>query len=115
MLYDFLTNNTENFVNSFYHKSLIMKSIRKRSYKGIEYIRLSELSEELSEEINNWLSNDVLIKIKTEDGILRDCIQVKDFLYWFENLYTTVQKEEKSRAHSQLTKTVAGFTYSLES
>ncbi len=65
-----------------------MNKIRKRSYRGIEYIRLSDLSEELRSEISNWLSDEVLIKIMTENGIQRNCIQLKDFIHWYDNLYT---------------------------
>ena len=65
-----------------------MNSIQKRSFRGINYVRLSELSEDMKEQIGSWLNADTLIKIKTENGIERDCVQLKDFLFWFENHYT---------------------------
>jgi hypothetical protein len=76
-----------------------MKMIRKKEYRGIEFIQLSDLNDTLQEEIKNWLNEDMLIKIKMEDCILRDCIQMKDFLYWYENLYTStnVVKEQASK------------------
>ena len=92
-----------------------MKSIRKRSYRGIDYIRLSDLNEEMNQEISNWLSEDVLIKIKTEQGIERDCIQFKDFLYWFENLYTPVERAHEPQREKHINKSLKDLSYSLES
>ena len=68
-----------------------MNKICKRTFRGIEYIRVADLPAELSSEISNWLSDEVLIKIQTEEGIQRDCIQLKDFLHWYENLYTPME------------------------
>jgi hypothetical protein len=72
-----------------------METIQKKAYKGIEYIQLSDLNEELRSEIENWLSDDVLITIKKEHRIIRNCIQTKDFIYWYENLYTAVNALDK--------------------
>lgn len=68
--------------------------IARRNYKGIEFIRLKDLSDELRTEIREWLSADVMIKIQTDNGLLNDCIQLKDFIYWYEHIYDPELKLE---------------------
>lgn len=91
-----------------------MNKIHKRNFRGIEYISIAELPEELREEIGNWLSDEVLIKIKTEEGIQRNCIQLKDFMHWYENLYTSVSHQESTdrkqtrQSHGKLTLSLEG-------
>ncbi len=73
-----------------------MNKIYKRTFRGIDYIRLTDLPTELRGEIGNWLSDEVLIKIQTDEGVERDCIQVKDFIHWYENLFTPVTPVDDS-------------------
>ncbi len=61
-----------------------------RVYRGIKFIRLSDLSEDLQDAISNWLNDDIKIKIKTDEALYSDCILVKDFEFWYQNIYTPV-------------------------
>lgn len=53
-------------------------------YKGIEFVRLSNLPAEQKEKIKSWLPKDRLIKILKDEMVLSDCIQYSDYLRWFE-------------------------------
>ena len=67
-----------------------------REYRGSHFIRKSDLPEDLRNEITNWLNDDILIKIRTDEGLFGDCILVKDFQYWYENIYTPVDDLSES-------------------
>ena len=58
-----------------------------RIYRGIEFIRLSDLPEEWKTEIKQWVDEQALLKIKTNDALFRDCILTKDFEYWYRNIH----------------------------
>jgi hypothetical protein len=57
-----------------------------RVFKGIEFIRISDLPLDQQPGIKEWANNEVVIKIQTEDKLYSDCIQYKDYLYWFESI-----------------------------
>jgi hypothetical protein len=56
-------------------------------YRGIEYVQLSELPKEQKEKISESLSGESLIKILIDETIVSNCIQYKDYEFWFENVY----------------------------
>ncbi len=53
-------------------------------YKGIEYVRVSNLPADQKEKIKTSLSQDKVIKVLKEGVIIDDCIQYTDYLTWFE-------------------------------
>jgi len=63
-----------------------------REYRGIKFVRLQDLPDELRKDISNWLNDDTLIKIRTDKGLFNDCIQLKDFEFWYEHIYTSVDR-----------------------
>ena len=70
--------------------------IEARVYRGIEFIRISELPEDQKSLIEEWAIEGTIIKILTDKTLLTDCIQFKDYKYWFENVFSkAVQLEEK--------------------
>ena len=67
-------------------------------YKGIYYIRISELPEDQQVQIKNIDSKDLIIKILTDTELMSDCVAYADYQSWFQNIYTRVspaQEEEK--------------------
>jgi hypothetical protein len=58
-----------------------------RIFKGIEFIRVCDLPLDQQNEINKWSDQEIVIKIQTEEGLYSDCIQYKDYVYWFENIF----------------------------
>ena len=70
--------------------------IEARVYRGIEFIRISELPEKQKSLIKKWAMEGMIIKILMDKTLLSDCIQFKDYQYWFENVFSkAVQLEEK--------------------
>jgi hypothetical protein len=53
-------------------------------YKGIEYVRVSNLPSDQKEKIESSFAQDKLIKILKEGTLIEDCIQYSDYLAWFE-------------------------------
>lgn len=68
--------------------------IEARVYRGIEFIRISELPEDQQQLIKQWAVNGTIIKILMDNKLLPDCIQYKDYCFWFENVYIKVLETE---------------------
>lgn len=64
--------------------------IEAKTYRGIDFVRVSDLPEDQRTAIQNWLNADVIIKIQTETSLLSDCILYKDYLHWFEKIFTKI-------------------------
>lgn len=76
------------------------------TYKGIDYVRVGELPEAQREAIQKWLDPSVMIKIMTPSGIMRDCVQYKDYQDWFFNLYVQPSGSTKADDDSTVVKKV---------
>ena len=55
-------------------------------YKGIEFISLDELAEDLKEEILEIVSEDLVIKILVDDRVVSNCILFPDYQKCMEAL-----------------------------
>ncbi len=58
--------------------------VESENYKGIEYVRVSNLPADQKENIKNSLAQDKVIKILKDGGVIEDCVQYTDYLSWFE-------------------------------
>ena len=56
-------------------------------FKGIEYVQISELPLTQREILSNSINKNIIIKILVGGKILNDCIQFKDYVAWYENIY----------------------------
>ncbi|MEM6361196.1 MAG: hypothetical protein AAF149_07355 [Bacteroidota bacterium] len=65
-----------------------------RVYKGIHYVRISDLPEEQQIQIKNIESRNLIIKILTESELMSDCITYDDYRKWYQNIYTQVSPIE---------------------
>lgn len=63
-------------------------------YKGIYYIRISELPDDQQVQIKNIESKDLIIKILTDTELMSDCVVYTDYQNWFQNIYTQVSPAE---------------------
>jgi hypothetical protein len=61
--------------------------VNSKIYRGIEYVQLNELPQEQKEKLLQELHDDFLIKILIDDTVIRNCIQYKDYEFWFDNVY----------------------------
>jgi hypothetical protein len=60
---------------------------QKEIYKGIEFVRISNLPKEQSEVIYTAFPKDKIIKILRDEMIVRDCIQYQDYQEWFKETF----------------------------
>ncbi|HZX74918.1 MAG TPA: hypothetical protein VFE57_10880 [Cyclobacteriaceae bacterium] len=70
-------------------------------FKGIEFIRISNLPEEQKNFILATVSNDKVIKILKDKIVLRDCLQYHDYLPLYDQYKS--QRNALSHKESQLT------------
>lgn len=63
--------------------------VKAEVYKGINFIRISKLPEDESNQIREW-GRKKKITILAENEAWRDCIQYKDYKYWYENHFRPV-------------------------
>ena len=59
-------------------------------FRGIEFVRISNLPEDQREFITASIPSDNIIKILKDKVVMKDCIQYKEYLALY-NLYTSVQ------------------------
>ncbi len=68
-------------------------------YKGIKFVRISNLPKEQSEKIRIAIPKEKIIKILRDEIILRDCIQYQHYQEWvkitypFSTIKSTTQPE----------------------
>lgn len=60
---------------------------QKEIYKGIEFVRISNLPKEQSEIIYAAFPKEKIIKILKDEVILRDCIQFHEYQEWLKETY----------------------------
>ena len=68
-------------------------------FRGIEYIQVSSLPEPQRRKLQETINQNVLIKILMDGKIVSDCLQYKDYEFWYENIYHP--SVEKMKAGSQ--------------
>jgi len=61
--------------------------VKQKVYKGIEFVRVSELPEAERDLFKSTINRDLIIKILMDETVLRDCIQYKDYASWYENVF----------------------------
>lgn len=66
-------------------------------YKGIEFVRISNLPQEQSEKIKTSFPKEKIIKILKDEVILRDCISYQDYQDWFKQSYLVTKTLTSSK------------------
>ena len=56
-------------------------------YKGIEFVRISQLNAEQQEKIKALIKRDKIIKILIGNTLADDCVQYHDYKAWFIQTY----------------------------
>lgn len=82
-----------------------------KHFKGIDYIQVSELPQEEQDQIQNWLSNEVKIKILTPEGLKSDCVLYKDYKYWYDSIYTAIKPVEADEPQKMKRKRLGGLAF----
>ena len=71
--------------------------VKSKIFKGIEYVQLSELPKEQQDILSKTLNKHLVIKILVNDKVLKDCIQFKDYILWYENVFKAHLPEEPKK------------------
>jgi hypothetical protein len=61
--------------------------IDSKIYKGIEYVQLNELPSAQRERLTETISSDLFIKIMIDGKIINNCLQYKDYSFWYNSVY----------------------------
>ena len=85
--------------------------VEAENYKGIKFVRISNLPKEQSEKIRLAIPKEKIIKILRDEIILRDCIQYHHYQEWFRITcpFSTVKSTNQPE-----TITVAPFALALK-
>ncbi|MEJ1236814.1 hypothetical protein WBG78_01725 [Chryseolinea sp. T2] len=65
-------------------------------YKGIQYVQVSTLPVEQRERLLGTINKELFIKILVDGKIIGNCLQFKDYEWWFESVYRPVGANERS-------------------
>lgn len=57
------------------------------SYKGIEFVRISNLPEDQKNQITRTIDHSKIIKILRGKELLSDCVQVNDYALWIRDSF----------------------------
>jgi hypothetical protein len=61
--------------------------IESKIYKGIEYIQLNELPQTQRDKLTETINKDLFIKIMIDGKIIGECLQFKDYAFWFNSVF----------------------------
>jgi len=70
-------------------------------YRGIHYIRVSELPEDQQELFKEWLPSDQMIKIMIQKVVLEDCVQFHHYEHWYDNVFPTQERTKMEISKEQ--------------
>ena len=61
--------------------------VQPKSFKGIEYIQVSQLPPDQYEKFQQTINKSLYIKILIDGKVISGCIQYKDYTLWYESIY----------------------------
>lgn len=61
--------------------------VKSTIYKGIEFVRLSAMPKGEQELFQKTFNPHLYIKILIGEEIMHDCIQYKDYIAWYKEMY----------------------------
>jgi hypothetical protein len=71
--------------------------VKSTIYKGIEFVRVSQLTKQELEVFNKNFNTDALIKIMIDEEVIADCIQYKDYVLWYNSSFSPSSVAEGSK------------------
>jgi hypothetical protein len=69
--------------------------VERKIYKGIEYVLVTDIPQPQREQLLQTLSQDQIIKILIDGSVISQCLQYKDYSFWFDNIFRTRQQTVK--------------------
>ena len=71
-----------------------MKKLAKRTYKGIDYIRLDSLPQHQADALAKSLNPRTLIKIQKNDEVVADCVLYEVYEKWHIKFVEEASRQE---------------------
>lgn len=69
--------------------------VERKIFKGIEYVTVADLPQAQREVLLQTLSKDHFIKILIDGVIVAQCLQFKDYSFWFDNVFKAKSQSVK--------------------
>lgn len=69
-----------------------------KTFKGIEYVQVSELPQTQREILTQTISPDLYIKLLVEGKIISGCLQYKDYSKWYQDHYQPTVNSVREQA-----------------
>ncbi len=78
------------------------------NFKGIEFVRISSLPEDIRQKVWNSFQQDKIIKIVKDQDVLTDCILYKDYVFWLDQtqIHSSKPTTQVSTIHEAFSKLV---------
>ena len=87
-----------------------MEKLESRTYKGIDYIRLTELPDEQYLAFIEWIGNESIITIQVNGSSIKNCVQFSDYSYWYDSIFMTSENAKTSKT-SRSKRNSLGFAF----
>jgi hypothetical protein len=58
-------------------------------YKGIQYVQINALPPDQQDKLLKTINPELFIKILVDGKLIRNCLQFKDYEYWFDNVFAS--------------------------
>ena len=82
-------------------------------YRGIHYVRVSDLPSDQQPLFSEWLPSDQVIKIMIHKKIYEDCVQYHHYEHWFDNIYPNQEKVKMEIATEEEEQKTSRFSFSF--
>lgn len=79
-----------------------LRRMSAETYKGIDFVRISNLPEEQKNQITQTIDRTKIIKILRGKELLPDCIQVNDYALWMKEIYNQEVAATKLLEHVRI-------------
>jgi hypothetical protein len=75
------------FFSGLLFTHVLIMMIDSKIYRGIEYVHISELPKTQREALIQTINHDLFIKILIDGNILHECLQFKDYSFWYNSVF----------------------------
>jgi hypothetical protein len=87
--------------------------VKSTIYKGIEFVRVSQLTKQELEVFNKTFNEAVLIKIRIDEEIVHDCIPYRDYVLWYDSSFVTASTDKASNKVDKASKKKSGSSHKI--
>ena len=85
--------------------------LEKEVYRGIHYVRISELPVDQQSLFRNWLPKNQVIKIMINREVFEDCVQYHHYEHWHKNIYPAQEMAKMKVANGEQKNGIFKFSF----